>query len=133
MIDRLAGFPDNVVALAAKGQVTKGDYQQVLAPEVARAFQKHSKVNFYYELGPEFQGLEPGAAWEDLKEGIRHLGGWDRMAVVTDVEWIKRLVSGFGVIMPGEVRVFPYGEKLLAKGWVIGDGAQASSVSGSAQ
>lgn len=126
MIERLAGFPDNVVALAAKGQVTKQDYEQVLAPEVARAFKNHRKVNFYYELGPQFTGLEPGAAWEDLKEGIRHFGGWDKMAVVTDVEWIKRLVSGFGAIMPGEVRVFPYAERVVARTWVIG-GAVASA------
>jgi hypothetical protein len=118
MIKPLQGFPDNVVALEAKGQVTKQDYEQVLAPEVTRAFKNHRKVNFYYELGPEFTGLEPGAAWEDLKEAVRHFGGWDKMAVVTDVEWIKRLISGFGAIMPGEVRVFPNAEAAVARGWV---------------
>lgn len=129
MIERLAGFPDNVVALEAKGQVTKRDYEQVLAPEVARAFKEHRKVNFYYELGPQFEGLEAGAAWEDLKEGIRHFGGWDKMAVVTDVEWIKRLVSGFGAIMPGEVRVFPNVEQTVARAWVI-TGSEAGASAG---
>lgn len=119
MIERLEGFPDNVVALAAKGQVTKKDYEQVLAPEVARAFQKHRKVKFYYELGPQFTGLEPSAAWEDLKEGIRHFGGWEKMAVVTDSEWVKRLVNGFGSIMPGEVRVFPNAEQTVARAWIL--------------
>jgi SpoIIAA-like len=127
MIERLAGFPDNVVALAAKGQVTRADYEQVVVPEVARVFKSHGKANFYYELGPQFTGLEPGAAWEDLKESVRHFGGWDKMAVVTDVEWIKRLVSGFGAIMPGEVRVFPYAEAAMARAWVIGGVAGASA------
>ena len=132
MIERLEGFPDNVVAMAAKGQVTKKDYGQVLAPEVARAFKSHSKVKFYYELGPQFTGLEPGAAWEDLKEGIRHFGGWEKMAVVTDVEWIKRLVSGFGAIMPGEVRVFPNAEQTVARAWIlVGAAAAASGASAS--
>jgi SpoIIAA-like len=127
MIERLAGFPDNVIALAAKGQVTKQDYEQVLAPEVARVFKNYRKVNFYYELGPQFTGLEPGAAWEDLKEGVRHFGGWDKMAVVTDVEWIKKLASGFGAIMPGEVRVFPNAEQAVARAWVTGSAAGASA------
>jgi hypothetical protein len=127
MIERLEGFPDNVVAFAAKGQVTKQDYEQVLAPEVARAFKSHRKVNFYYELGPQFTGLEPGAAWEDLKEGVRHFGGWSKMAVVTDVEWIKRLVSGFGAIIPGEVRVFPNAEQAVARAWVITGAAEAKA------
>lgn len=127
MLERLAGFPDHVVALAAKGKVTKLDYEQVLGPEVARAFKSKNKVNFYYELGPEFEGLDAGAAWEDFKEAVRHFGGWEKMAVVTDKEWIKRLVSGLGAIMPGQVRAFPYGEKLLAKAWVIGAPAGASA------
>lgn len=127
MIERLDGFPDDVVACAAKGQVTKKDYEQVLAPEVARAFQKHRKVKFYYELGPQFMGLEPGAAWEDLKEGIRHFGGWEKMAVVTDSEWVKRLVNGFGSIMPGEVRVFPNAEQTVARAWILVSAKSTSS------
>ncbi|MGH9563066.1 MAG: STAS/SEC14 domain-containing protein, partial [Terracidiphilus sp.] len=128
MIERLEGFPDNVVAMAAKGQVTKKDYDQVIAPEVARAFKNHRKVKFYYELGPQFTGLEPGAAWEDLKEGIRHFGGWEKMAVVTDVEWIKRLVSGFGAMMPGEVRVFPNAEQTVARAWILVGAEGAASI-----
>lgn len=127
MIERLEGFPDNVVAFAGKGQVTKQDYERVLAPEVARAFKKHRKVNFYYELGPQFKGVEAGAAWEDLKEGIRHFGGWDKMAVVTDVEWLKRLVTGFGLMTPGEVRVFPNAEQTVARAWVITGAAEAKA------
>lgn len=127
MIERLEGFPENVVAVAAKGQVTKKDYELVFVPEAERVFKNHRKVNFYYELGPQFTGLEPGAAWEDFKEGIRHFGGWDKMAVVTDVEWIKRLVSGFGAIMPGEVRVFPNAEQTVARAWVITSDSGASA------
>lgn len=127
MIERLAGFPDNVVALGAKGQVTRADYEQVVLPEVDRVFRSHRRANFYYELGPRFTGLDPGAAWEDLKEGFRHFGGWNKMAVVTDVEWIKRLVSGFGAIMPGEVRVFPYAEQSVARAWVLGGASEVST------
>jgi len=119
MIERLQGFPDNVIAVAAKGQVTRADYEQVLVPEVERVFKNHQKVKFYYELGPEFAGLEPGAIWEDVKETIRHFGQWEKMAVVTDFDWIKRLVTGFGAIMPGEVRVFANSDQTCARAWVL--------------
>ncbi len=62
-----------------------------------------------------------------MEEGIRHFGGRDKMAVVSDVEWIKRLVSGFGALMPGEVRVFPNGEAAVARAWVTGRAAGASA------
>jgi len=119
MIELLQGFPDNVIAVAAKGQVTRKDYEKVLVPEVERVFRNHQKVKFYYELGPEFAGLEPGAAWEDVKEAIRHFGQWEKIAVVTDVEWIKRLVTGLGAIVPGEVRVFPNSDRTCARAWVL--------------
>ncbi len=127
MIERLAGFPDSVVAVAAKGQVTRADYEQVLLPEVDRVFKNHRRANFYYELGPQFTGLDPGAAWEDVKESIRHFGAWEKMAIVTDVDWIKRLVSGFGAMMPGEVRVFPNAEAASARAWIVAGTAQVNA------
>jgi SpoIIAA-like len=129
MIERLEGFPDNVVALAGKGQLTKKDYEEVLIPAVEGAFKKHAKVSLYYELGPQFSGIETGAAWEDFKEGVRHFFQWEKMAVVTDVEWIRRAINGFGVFMPGELRVFPNREAAAARTWVTG-AAGASAAPG---
>lgn len=120
MIERLEGFPDFVVALAGTGQVTKKNYEDVVIPAVEAAFKRHEKVRLYYELGPQFGGLEPGAAWEDLKVGARHFLQWEKMALVTDVDWIRRTISGFGVFMPGELRVFPNSEAAAARAWVVG-------------
>lgn len=130
MIERLEGFPDNVVALAGKGQVTKKDYEEVLIPAVEAAFKRHDKISFYYELGPEFSGIEAGAAWEDFKEGVRHFLQWEKMAVVTDVEWVRRTINGFGVFMPGQLRVFPNSEAAVARTWLTGSAAGASAARG---
>jgi hypothetical protein len=127
MIELLEGFPENVVAVSGKGQVTKRDYEEVLVPAVEAAFKKHHRVSFYYELGPQFAGLEAGAAWEDFKEGVRHFLHWEKMALVTDIEWIRRAISGFAVFMPGELRVFPYAEQAVARAWVTGRAAQAKA------
>lgn len=126
MIERLEGFPENVVAVAGRGQVTRDDYEKVLIPAVEAAFKKHRKIAFYYELGPDFVGIEAGAAWEDFKAGVRHFFQWEKMALVTDVEWIRRTISGFAVFMPGELRVFPYAEQATAREWV-GAGAVKSA------
>jgi phosphoserine phosphatase len=127
MIERLEGFPPDVVAVAGKGQVTRGDYEQILIPAVELALRSHRKVNVYYELGPEFVGMDPGAAWQDFKEGFRHFFRWDKMALVTDVEWIRRTINGFSVFMPGELRVFPYAERAAARTWIAGGAAKAAA------
>src|SRR5271169_2520152 len=55
---------------------------------------------------------------EDLKLGIEHLSRWERVAVVTDVAWIRHAVGAFQFLMPGEVRVFTTGQTSEARKWI---------------
>jgi hypothetical protein len=118
MIECLGGFPDNVVACAAKGRVTRRDYDDVLIPRVAEVLGRHKKIRCYYELGREFTEMDLGAVWEDIKVGFAHLARWERVAVVTDVDWIRISVSIFRFLMPGEVRVFPTNQAPEARSWI---------------
>ena len=119
MIERLANFPDNVVAIVCKGRVTKADYDSVLVPAVQDAFDKHDKVRIYYEIAPEFAGFEAGAMWEDFKVGMEHLTAWERVALVTDVEWIKHTMQFFGFMMPGDIKSFPTSQADQARAWIV--------------
>ncbi len=121
MIDILTGFPDGVVAFAAKGKVTRSDYAGVLVPTVEEAFARHKKIRCYYELGPQFSGMDPGAAWEDFKVGLEHISGWEKVAIVTDVDWIRRAVNVLRFMMPGEVRVFAATQASEARKWITSD------------
>jgi hypothetical protein len=118
MIEVLRDFPDNIVAFAAKGRVTRQDYESVLIPALEEALRRPGKVRCYYELGAEFSGMEAGAMWEDFKIGAEHLTRWERVAVVTDMDWIRRAVSMFGFLVPGEFRVFATSEASEARRWI---------------
>jgi SpoIIAA-like len=120
MIENIEAFPDNVIALVAKGQVTKKDYQEVVIPRVESALKKHTRVRLYYELGSQFSGIDPGAMWEDLKVGVEHLTRWERVALVTDLDWIRHMVNAFRFIMPGQLRVFPTAQAAEARAWILG-------------
>lgn len=125
MIEVLKDFPENVVAVSATGKVTRSDYERVLVPAVEKTFEKHDRICFYYKLGTEFQGLESGAAWEDFKVGVSHLLRWERVAVVTNVDWIRHAVGAFAFLMPAKVRTFSVDEESGARAWVTS--AQASA------
>jgi hypothetical protein len=56
--------------------------------------------------------------WEDLKVGVAHLSRWERIAVVTDVEWIRNAVRVFGFLMPAAVQVFPLSAEAAAREWI---------------
>jgi SpoIIAA-like len=122
MIEIIKTFPGNVVGLVAKGHVTKEDYEKVLIPGVEAALKRHSKIRLYYELGSEFSGIDPGAAWEDLKVGVEHITRWERMAVVTDVDWIRHMINAFRFLMPGKMQVFPTANAAAARAWIVSAG-----------
>lgn len=117
MIEQLAGFPDNVVAMAAKGHVTRDDYERVLIPSVRQALGQHPKIRCYYELGRDVQ-FDAGAVWEDFKIGLEYLSRWERIAVVTDVDWLRAAANAFRFLVPGEVRVFAMADVAQARDWI---------------
>jgi hypothetical protein len=119
MIEMLPGFAPEVVALAAAGRVTKEDYDRVVIPGMAQAFRGRAKIRCYLQVAPDVH-FEPGAAWKDFKLGIEHYNGWERVAVVSDVEWLRVATKVMGVLMPGEVRVFGQAQADEAKRWVAG-------------
>jgi hypothetical protein len=119
MIEQLSGFPGNVVAFLCKGRVTKADYDAVMLPAVRRALQRHDKVRLYYETDTDFAGLDPGAMWEDFKVGMEHLNRWERVVVVTDVDWIKHMVRLFGFLIPAVTKLFSLAESARAREWIM--------------
>ena len=118
MIEPIPGLPANALGFKAKGKVTAKDYEEVLIPAVEALFRSHDKVRFLYQLGADFTGFEAAAAWDDTKLGLKHLTGWERMAVVSDVEWIRVVIKAFGLVLPGHVRVFHDRELAEAVRWI---------------
>jgi SpoIIAA-like len=121
VIELLKELPDNVVAFAFHGHVTKADYDEVLVPDFEDRLTRHKKVRIYFEVAPDFTGLDPGAVWKDTKFGFGHFFDWDRCAVVSDVEWVKHMAKFsefFGFLWPGEYRAFPEAEAGKAREWI---------------
>jgi hypothetical protein len=114
MIKVVEGLPDNVVGIVAKGRVTNEDCKKVLKPLVETSLKRHDKVRLYYEIGCRF----PGAAWEDLHLSMDRVPQWERIAVVTDVGWVRHTVNALRFLVPGEVRVFTTQEAYEGCAWI---------------
>ena len=118
MIEKIPNLPDNVLGFTAKGTVTADDYESVIITAVEAVFARQGKVRFLYHLGKEFSGFDAAAMWDDTKLGLKHLAGWERMAVVSDVDWIRAAVKIFGLAIPGQVRVYHNPELAEATRWI---------------
>lgn len=118
MLDRIPDLPGNVVGFAARGELTSDDYEQVLIPAVDQALEDHDKVRLLYVLGGEFESMTPGAMWDDTKVGFAHVTRWEKIAVVSDKDWVRHSVDLFGYLLPGEVKAFTTSEESAARTWV---------------
>jgi len=114
MIEIIEGLPNNVVGIAVKGRVTKKDCYDVLMPAMENSLKGHDKIRLYYELNSRF----PGAAWDDLNVGIEHVPPCERVAIVTDVGWIRYTVKALRFLIPGEIRVFPTIQASEGRAWI---------------
>jgi hypothetical protein len=120
MLEPIPGAPPGVIAVRAVGTVSAVDYDNVIKPAIESVLAEHGKIRFVYELGPEFTGYAPGAAWEDLKLGTGYLSKWERCAIATDHTALADVIRAFGVLMPGEVKVFPAADVDKAIAWAAG-------------
>jgi hypothetical protein len=114
MIEIISGLPDSVVAFTATGRVTGAECEAVLLPVVARARKRHDRLRLYYELECRF----PGAGWEDLDIAPLQLQLWERVALVTDVSWMRHTVKALRFLILAEVRVFPTPQAEEGRGWI---------------
>ena len=117
MLTLLENLPETVLGVEATGKVTDDDYEQVLVPAVHALRAKHERIRFIYVVGKDFDGWSTGAMWEDAKLGLKDPRAWEKVAVVSDKDWLKHTVKAFGWMIPGEVRSFGLDKLDEAKRW----------------
>jgi hypothetical protein len=130
MVEPIADMPAGTLGFRLSGRVTKDEYFQLVEPIRAR-LEAGDKVSFLVETDAGFDGLDAGALWEDTKAagsmGLRYRSSWERMAVVTDKDWLRHAVAAFGWLSPGELRIFEPARIAEAKAWVGGSDDTAAA------
>ncbi|MBA2891736.1 STAS/SEC14 domain-containing protein [Nonomuraea soli] len=119
MMEALTGLPRGTIGFQAAGEVTADDYRIVLVPAIDQALMDNKKIRLLFELGTDYRGYEAGALWQDTKLGLGHWSDFEKVAVVTDVEWIRDSVRAFKFLMPAEVQVFGLADEDRARQWLI--------------
>lgn len=120
MIQLLDDLPVGVLGFRAAGQITASDYTDVLKPAIDDVLRRGDEVRIVLVFD-DWPGLTGGAVWEDLKMGIERFTKWKRIALVTDVEWMRHATSLFGWMTPGDVKTFTIAEHDAAVAWAAAD------------
>ena len=98
--------------------MTDDDYHTVLIPAVEAKRQAQEKIRLLYVFGEEFDGDTLGAMWNDAKLGLKDFRAWEKIALVSDEDWVENGVKALGWMVPGDVRVFGLDEFDEAQEWV---------------
>jgi hypothetical protein len=114
MLELIDGLPDNIVGVAARGRVMMQDCRDVLVPAIKKSRKRHDKIRLYYELNSRF----PGAAWDDLDLGLEHASLCERVAIVTDIGWVRLTVKALRFLIPSEIRVFATIQAQEGRAWI---------------
>jgi hypothetical protein len=114
MLELIDGLPGNVVGIAVSGRLTMQDCQDVLVPAMQKSLKRHDKIRLYYELNSRF----PGAAWDELELGLEDLSRCERVAIVTDIGWVRLTVKALRFLIPSEIRVFPTDQADEGRAWI---------------
>lgn len=114
----LDGFPNDVIAMEALGEITGRDYDDVLVPLIEEKLKRHEKLKLFFKLGAEFESYSMGAAWDDLRLGLKHPLSFAKCALVTDIDWLRRGSKVLGPLMPMELMVFHISEEMTATAWI---------------
>jgi hypothetical protein len=116
MLTTIPDLPDGVIGFDLQGKVHAEDYRDVVLPAIEQA-RRAGDIRAVIVM-EKWDGMEASAVWEDLKVGVEHLRSWKRIAVVSDIEWVKHMMTLFGWMTPGEAKCFPVAERDEAIAWV---------------
>src|SRR5262252_3300693 len=114
MLELIDGLPGNVVGIAVSGRLTKQDCEDLLVPAMQKSLNRHEKIRLYYELNSRF----PGAAWDELDLGLEHATRCERVAIVTDIGWVRLTVKALRFLIPSQIRVFPTIQAEEGRAWI---------------
>ena len=123
MVEELSEMPVGTVGYRIWGRFTRKDYKAIL-PRLQEEVDSGAEMRFLCQLGPEWEGMTGGAIWEDVKADVKfelfQRAKWHRIAVVSDLDWVRRLMELLGWAAPGEVKLFQLEQLEEAKAWVAG-------------
>lgn len=118
MIETIEGLPEGTIGFAFSGMVSGDDYDNTLVPILDRAIEEHDRIKALLRFGAGFTGYTLEAAWDDTLAGLRHWRGFERIAVVSDVPWLRTAIRAIGALFPCPVGLFDADEEEQARLWL---------------
>jgi hypothetical protein len=114
-------MPAGTLGFEAVGDVDDDDWQETVEPVLRREIAEGRNVRMLYLIGPSAREMEGDAMKADTGFRARHASSFDRVAVVSDEDWMRPALRGLSFLMPGKARGFRVRELEQATAWLVED------------
>jgi|SRR4051812_13382609 hypothetical protein len=118
MIEKIANLPDTMVGFRAAAEVTASDFEKVVVPAVNELVKRTNNLNYLMVIDTSLNHFTSGAWLQDALLGLKKLTKWNKVAILSDSEGIKRFTDIFSVVSPGEFKGFNRDDLSKAVTWI---------------
>ena len=118
MLRQIRDMPEGTFGFEAVGEVEDDDWEHAVEPVLRHEIADGRKVRLLYLLGPESRQVEGDAMAADTGFRARHASSFERVAVVSDEDWIRPALRVLSFLLPGKARGFRVTELANAKAWL---------------
>lgn len=118
MLRRIDAMPPDTIGFEAGGEVEDDDWEDVAEPVLREALAKGAKLRVLYLLGPGVREVEGDAVGAGARFQARHASSFERVAVVSDEDWLRPALATLSFLLPGKAKGFRVAELAGAKAWL---------------
>jgi hypothetical protein len=118
MLRRIADMPAGTLGFEAVGEVEDDDWERDVEPTLREEISQGRKLRLLYLIGPQTSELEGDAMKADTEFRARHASAFERVAVVSDEDWMRPALRVLSVLLPGKARGFAVADIEAAKTWL---------------
>jgi hypothetical protein len=106
-----------VAGFRASGEVTREDYEKIVFPIIRQHVETFGHLNFVFYVDTSLKNFSAGAWVRDIWMGLKELARWHKVAIISDVERIRRFTDTISHLLPGEYKGFPTHQLEAAIRW----------------
>lgn len=121
MLKTVEDMPAGTLGFEAIGKVEDDDWEDVVEPVLKQWLARGDKVRMLYLLGARSRAVEGEAMGADIGFRARHASSFERVAVVSDEDWMRPALAALSFLMPGKAKAFRVVELKAAKAWLAED------------
>jgi hypothetical protein len=123
MLRPMSDMPPATIGFEAVGEVEDDDWEEAVEPVLRREIADGRGIRLLYLLGPQSREIEGDAAKADAGFRARHATSFERVAIVSDEDWVRPALRALSMLLPGKARGFRVRDLDAAKAW-LADGQQ---------